>query len=192
MDKLDTIKTNIDERKVLIDAGAYALGRKSDNLIITAAAASTNTIGNYTAGMIKGTILSAFEALNAADVPDDGQRFGIVGPHQWNELLNINEFASSDFASSAFPWLKGTESRKWLGITWLMHTGLPLSGNQRDCFLWHKTAIGHAIGADVAADITWHGDRAAFFVNNMMSQGSVAIDDTGIVKIKVKEDTTVG
>ncbi len=25
-----------------------------------------------------------FAKLNSNDVPDDGQRFGLVGPHQWN------------------------------------------------------------------------------------------------------------
>ncbi len=191
VDKMDEIKTNVDERKVLVDAGAYALGRKTDEMIVVAAAATT-AVGDYSSGLTKNLLLSAFETLNAADVPDDGQRFGIVGPHQWNELLNIDEFASSDFASDAFPWLKGTESRKWLGIVWLMHTDLPTASANRDCFLWHKTAIGHAIGAEVTSDITWHGDRAAWFVNNMMSQGATLIDPTGLVKIKVNDAATIG
>jgi hypothetical protein len=192
VDKMDEIKTNVDERKVLVNAGAYALGRKTDEMIVTAAAKATTTVGDYSTGLTKNLLLSAFETLNDADVPDDGQRFGIVGPHQWNELLNLDEFASSDFASDAFPWLKGTESRKWLGIVWLMHTGLPLDAAQRDCFLWHKTAIGHAIGAEVTSDITWHGDRAAWFVNNMMSQGATLIDSSGVVKIKVNDDAAIG
>lgn len=191
LDKLDEIKTNVDERQTLVDAGAYALGRKTNEMILAAAAGATKSVGDYANGLTKNVLLAAFESLNAADVPDDGQRFGIVGPHQWNELLNIDEFASSDFASDAFPWLKGTESRKWLGITWMMHTGLPVSGPERDCFLWHKTAIGHAIGAEVQSDITWHGDRAAFFVNNMMSQGAVLIDATGVIKIKVSDAAAI-
>lgn len=191
LDKLDEIKTNVDERKTLVDAGAYALGRKTDEMILAAAMGAGKTVGDYSGGLSKGLLLAAFETLNAADVPDDGQRFGVVGPHQWNELLAIDEFASSDFASDAFPWLKGTESRKWLGITWLMHSGLPLSGAQRDCFLWHKTAIGHAIGAEVQSDITWHGDRAAWFVNNMMSQGACLIDGNGVVRIKVSDTAQI-
>ncbi len=191
LDKLDEIKTNVDERKTLVDAGAYALGRKTDEMILAAAMGAGKTVGDYSGGLSKGLLLAAFETLNAADVPDDGQRFGVVGPHQWNELLAIDEFASSDFASDAFPWLKGTESRKWLGITWLMHSGLPLSGAQRDCFLWHKTAIGHAIGAEVQSDITWHGDRAAWFVNNMMSQGACLIDGNGVVRIQVSDTAQI-
>jgi len=192
VDKLDEFKTNIDERKVLVGAGAYALGRKTDELIIAAAAGAGESVGDYSTGLTKALLLSAFETLNDADVPDDGQRFGIVGAHQWNELLNIQEFADSDFAGTSYPWLKGTESRKWLGIVWLLHTGLPLADGHRDCFLYHKTALGHAIGSEVKGDITWHGDRAAYFVNSMMSQGAVLIDGAGLVKIKCDDDATIG
>ncbi len=191
VDKLDEIKTNIDEQKILVDAGAYALGRKTDDLIIGALKATNKAVGTYTAGLTKAKLMESFEALNAADVPDDGQRFGVVGPHQWNELLNIDEFKNSDFVGDAYPWLKGTETRKWLGIVWMMHTGLPLSGVSRDCFLYHKTAAGHAIGAEVKSDITWHGDHAAHFINNMMSQGACLIDEAGIIKIKCKEDSAI-
>ena len=189
VDALDELKMSIDERRVVASAGAYALGRKTDELIINALskASSTNDVGEYSAALTKDTILKAFAKLNSNDVPDDGQRFGIVGPLQWNALLNIEEFSNSDYAGDNLPFLKGTESRKWLGINWMMHTGLPLNGTNRDCFIFHKTAVGHASGQDVKSDITWHGDHAAHFVNNMMSQGACLIDETGIVRIKCKE-----
>ncbi|MBF0093251.1 MAG: hypothetical protein HQL33_01545 [Alphaproteobacteria bacterium] len=192
IDALDDLKGNTNERQVIIDAGAYALGRKTDELIIDAMATATVTVGDYTTGCTKGLLLSAFEALNNADVPDDGQRFGVVGAHQWNELLNMTEFSESTFAGEDYPWLRGTESRKWLGIVWIMHTGLPLaSTTHRDAFLYHRTAIGHASGADVKSDVTWHGDRAAFFANNMMSQGAALIDNAGIVKIKCDDSAAI-
>ena len=36
VDSLDELKTNIDERRIIASAGAYALGRKTDDLIISA------------------------------------------------------------------------------------------------------------------------------------------------------------
>jgi len=193
VDALDELKLSIDERLVIANAGAYALGRKTDELIITALnnASTSNDVGDYTAALTKKDILDAFAKLNANDVPDDGQRFGLVGPHQWNALLNLPEFSNSDYAGDNLPFLKGTESRKWLGINWIMHTGLPLSGDERNCFIFHKTAIGHASGQDVKSDISWHGDHAAHFINNMMSQGACLIDDSGIVRIKCKEESSV-
>ncbi len=193
VDALDELKVSIDERRVIANSGAYALGRKTDELIIEALAKAPadHDVGDYTKTMSKKDVLDAFAKLNANDVPDDGQRFGLVGPYQWNALLNIAEFSNSDYAGDNLPFLKGTESRKWLGINWIMHTGLPLNGTERQCFIFHKTAVGHASGQDVKSDITWHGDHAAHFVNNMMSQGACLIDPTGVIRIKCKEASSV-
>lgn len=189
VDQLDELKTNIDERGVIANAGAYALGRKSDELIINALdAATTNVIVEDGVGLTKDKVLEAFEILGETDVPDDGQRFAVVGWKQWSDLLQIDEFANSNYVGSEeLPWL-GTQAKQWLGTTWLPHSGLPLGGTGvRSCFWFHKTAIGHASGSDVQSDVTWHGDRAAHFVNNMMSQGASLIDDTGVIKIECDE-----
>lgn len=90
IDRLDELKINIDERQVIATAGANALGRKTDELIIDSlATASANVIADGNVGMTKGKILSAFETFGENDVQDDGQRFCIVGWHQWTELLGI-------------------------------------------------------------------------------------------------------
>jgi hypothetical protein len=191
LDSLDEMKIGYDERSVIVNAGAYALGRKTDDLIINALKTATNTVGDGTAGLSKSLILQAFASLNEKDVPDDGQRFGLVGANEWNALLNLAEFSDSDYVGDEFPWLKGTESRKWLGIVWIMHTGLPLTSGVRSCFIYHKTAIGHACGQDVVTDISWHGDYAAYFINNMMSQGACLIDNNGVVKINVDADAAI-
>ncbi|MGD9637839.1 MAG: phage capsid protein [Alphaproteobacteria bacterium] len=192
VDSLDELKTNVDERQVVAAAGAYALGRKTDELIINALSDASNSVGDYSTGISKSLILQAFAKINAQDVPDDGQRFGLVGVNQWNELLNIKEFSDSDYVGEDLPWLNGTESRKWLGIVWLMHTGLTLNNTkERDCYIFHKTAVGHASGQDVKSDITWHGDHAANFISNSMSQGACLIDNTGIVKIKCDDTATL-
>jgi hypothetical protein len=192
VDALDELKVNIDERRTIASAGAYALGRKTDELIINALSGATLEVGDYTSGLTKNVIMSALEKLNKNDVPDDGQRFAAVGVHQWSELLNIEEFSSADYVGDNYPLLAGTENRKWMGVVWIMHNDLPLaSTDDRDCFIYHKNAIGHASGADVKTDITWHGDRASFFVSNMMSQGASLIDESGIVKIKVDDDATI-
>ena len=51
----------------------------------------------------------------------------------------------------------------------------------------NETGIGHAAAAEISTDITWHGDRAAHFVNTMMSQGAVLVADTGLVRMRCKE-----
>jgi len=194
VDKLDELKTNIEERKITVDTGAYALGRKVDTLIITAVTASlSSTYMNSTAygtyadsaynNAIESAVLEGFQAMNAADVPDDGQRICLVGPHQWNHLLRVSEFASSDYVGAdQHPWLAGSQARKWLNTLFVMHTGLATanSAGSRICLMYHKAAVGLAEGTDVVTDITWQGVQAAFFINNMISAGAIRIEDTGV------------
>jgi len=188
VDKLDELKVNIDERQVIANAGAYALGRKTDELIIAELDRSTNFAGDATDGMTLDKALEAFELLGAADVPDDGQRFAVVGWKQWSELLAVPQFASADYVGPEDLPFRGTQAKQWLGTTWIPHSGLTRGADGvRLCHWFHKTAVGHASGADVTTDITWHGDRAAHFVNSMMSQGAALIDAAGVVTLRCDE-----
>lgn len=53
-------------------------------------------------------------------------------------------------------------------------------------------AAGNVAGNEaVAADITWHGDRAAHFVNHMMSGNAVMIDDTGVIEGTLNDTSAI-
>ena len=190
VDRLDELKTNIDERQVIANAGANALGRKTDELIINAlAGADDHVIADTNTGLTKDKILEAFEQFGENDVPDDGERFCIVGWKQWSELLKLEEFVNSDYIGTEnLPFSSITQAKMWLGTVFIPHSGLPIDGNDiRSCFWYHKTAIGHAAASDVQTDISWHGDRASHFVNNMMSQGAGLVDESGIIVINCDE-----
>src|SRR5436189_1980 len=80
-----------------------------------------------------------------------------VGWKQWSELLTIQEFANAQYIGDGeLPW-KGTQAKRWLGATWIPHSGLTKNGSLRYCYFYHKTAIGHASGYEITTDITWHG-----------------------------------
>lgn len=190
VDRLQELKVNIPERQVIAAAGANALGRKTDEMIIDALETATaHTIVDSNTGLTKAKVLDAFEQFGENDVPDDAQRFAVIGWKQWSDLLAIEEFSSADYVGAAnLPYSTITQAKMWLGTVWIPHSGLPIDGNDiRSCFFYHKTAIGHASGSDVQTDISWHGDRAAHFVNNMMSQGAALIDAGGVITIKCDE-----
>lgn len=192
VDKLDELKINIDERMVVASGGAYALGRQVDSQINTAARLALpagQKVAVAASGLTRPKILQATELLNNADVPDDGNRFAFVGAHQWNELLGILEFKSSDFVGKEYPWLNSTDVKRWNSLVWVRHTGLDLVATTRFCMFWHKSCLGYARGQEINTDITWHGDRASHFVNSMMSGGAVRIEDTGVVEVAC-DDTT--
>jgi hypothetical protein len=192
LDKLDEFKAGGDERPALVNAGAYALGRKTDELIIeafdaAAAAPGAQVIAVGTTGLTKAKVLDAFERLGGKDVPDDGDRFAVIGWAQWSDLLDIEEFANADYIGEGdLPW-NGSQAKRWLGTLWIPHSGLTKTGDNRLCHWFHKSAVGHASGHEVKSDVTWHGDRASYFISNMMSQGAAVIDGDGVVSIQCKE-----
>ena len=82
VDRLDELKINHDERQIIANAGAYALGRKTDELIINSLAtvvAAGQNVPEANIGMTRDKVLAAFEILGKNDVPDDGERYAVIG-----------------------------------------------------------------------------------------------------------------
>lgn len=186
-DMLDEIKHNIDERNLLARAGARALGRKTDEIILTQMYTATTTAPTTAGGLTVAKIDEAISALLGKDVEFDGQIFCPLSPTAWTQLFNIDTFVSADYVGD-HPLTKFKQSAvHWKGVNWFPHTGLQHDGTNALCPMYHMSALGHAIGAEVATDITWQGERAAHFISNSMSQGATKIDDEGIVLISVVE-----
>ena len=210
VDKLDEAKTNMDVRKSYAKAGAMALGRKCDSQIATvldATTSSTITLTVTSKANILATALEFSEAAWAADVPNDGEVYSVVSPRYWSQLQLLDQFQNADYVTadgmtfSAGPSIGKGKWKDWNGIKWKMQTGLPGAGTATaKQFIFHKTAVGYASAKSagnvagnesVAADITWHGDRAAHFVNHMMSGQAVLIDDTGVIEGNVDDTAAI-
>ena len=65
------------------------------------------------------------------------------------------------------------------GVKTLMNIG--------DIVIINASDNTHACGQEVKTDISWHGERAANFISNSMSQGAVLIDSDGIVRVKCSD-----
>jgi hypothetical protein len=191
-DRLDQLKTNIDERQALINAGVYALGRKTDEQIIDAIMTGTNTAGAITAtaadpdAAMDSILRDVVGPLGGRDVPDDGERYAGLSPQVWAYAMTSSKFANADYVGN-HPLSAWTEVRRWGGVIWFTHSGLPVTGTVRTMAVYHRTAIGHGINDDISTDITWHGDHAAWFINSMMSMGACLIDNDGVQKFTMDE-----
>lgn len=206
VDKLDEAKVNIDERMAIAKGGAWALGRKVDSQIITildTTSESTISITVTSNAAVLNGLLQMVEALDDNDVPNDGGRYAILTPRMWARAQKVKEFNSADYVGANGQTLtEGAPlSQRWLawnGVLWKVHTALPGKGTSTAAnFIWHKNAVAYATGAHagnvaanegVAADITWHGDRASHFVNHMMSGQAGLIDTTGVIQ-STSDDT---
>lgn len=192
IDGFDELKIQHNERKVIVEAGSYALGRKSNEMIINNLALATQVVGDYSSAFSKALASKAIKTLNLKKVPDDGMRFAALTPQSWEHFININEVKSADYADKLFPWLKGTEAIYWRKVVWQQIGDLPGENTtQAKNYLWHMTALGCAEQSGVKTDAGWERTYASWFVNNTMVEGACLIDSEGVVEIRVNDTVDV-
>lgn len=187
VDKLDELKIKHDERAVAARSGAAALGRKTDEIILTAMDATANPY-NVTADTWASTEVSKpialMEGLGKGDVPmGDDDAFSVVSWQAWGDLMAMPQFSSQDYVGEDALPFNGVMAKRWMGLLWFPHAGLILDGSgDVKQFAYHRTSCGHSIGQEVSADITWQGEKQAHLVVYSMSMGAKLIDDGGCIE----------
>lgn len=186
VDELDELKVNIDERAIVAKSGAAALGRKSDELIVTAASAAVGNalIAAGGAGLTQAKINTVFQRFGVQDVPEDGGRYFAVDAKGWTDLLGISAFSDADFiGADSLPYKGGMVARQWMGFTFMHFSGLAggaTPATEARALVWHRSCIGLGVGKNVTTKIDWIAERAAHLISSNMSMGAVNIDETGI------------
>ena len=180
VDKLDELKVNIDERQVVAQSAAYALGRKTDEVLISVLDAATSIAANVNSSATGMTLIKAknmMEVFNGNDVPDDGQRYWVVGPKQWSDLLSVDQFSRVEYVGpDQLPFPGGITAKRWMGFLFFVHSGLSLSGDDRKTLAFHKSAIGCGIGSDVRTEVNYIPEKVSHLITSMISLGAVEID----------------
>ena len=182
IDKLDELKTNIDERQAIATSAAAALGRKTDEIIYTAmdAGANSSQIHDTGSAIGKADLLTLFETFGTANIPEDGQRYLAMHPKGYADLFNITEFASSDFVGEQnLPFAGGMTMKEFLGFKIFSTAAITAGKNMA----YHTTSIGLGVGANVTTELNYVPEKVSHLATSMMSMGSVVIDDNGIYEV---------
>ena len=185
VDKLDELKVNIDERQVVAQSAAYALGRKTDSVltgIMNGATTLANNSSGTGTGMNLGKATSMMELFNTNDLPDDNQRYWVVGPKQWSDLLALDQFSRVEYVGEGeLPYAGGMTAKRWLGFLWFVHSGLETSGStDRHTVAFHKSSLGLGIGSDVKTEVNYIPEKVSHLITSMLSIGGTVIDSDGI------------
>lgn len=186
VDKLDELKINIDERTIVAENAAAALGRQTDAIILAAMANRTQVQTEAgTTRLTVGKINTEFARFGNQDIPDDGNRFWAVGPFQWVDLLGINAFSSSDYVGfDQLPYKAGMSAKIWMTFMWWQFSGLPVTTNIFRTYAYHRRSVGHAIGADITTEVNYIPEKVSNLITSMMSMGAVLIDTTAISEVQ--------
>lgn len=189
-------KVNFDERQELVQVVSAAIGRRQDQLILDALAASStsltvdNDVGDTDTNLNVAKLREAKALLDRNNVPMRDRHI-VIHANSLASLLGETSVTSSDF--NTVKALVQGDINTFLGFTF--HTmgdrdegGLPIDGSDdRTVYAFHREAVGMAEGIAPKTEINYVPEKTSFLIASMFSAGAVAIDDEGIVKITCRE-----
>ena len=195
-DIFNQAKVNFDERSELVQVVSKSIGRRADQLIIDALAASgtsntvASSIGGANTNLNLDKLLAAKKAMDAGNVPMEGRHI-LIHANNLSALLGETEVTSSDYNSVKA--LVAGDVNTFLGFQF--HTigdrdegGLSISSGDRVTYAWHQQAIGMAEGMGIRTEINYIPEKTSHLVSSMFSAGAITIDAEGVVAITCDEN----
>tara|TARA_R110002012_G_scaffold312435_1_gene523173 strand:- start:3567 stop:4406 length:840 start_codon:yes stop_codon:yes gene_type:complete len=192
----DQAKVNFDERSELTQTLGKAIGRRADQIVLDALAASStsltvaNSIGGSNTNINVAKVLEAARLMNGKSVPS-ADRYMAISADGLSSLLSEEKAASQDY--TVHKAMTDGRIDSFLGFKIIMigdmdEGGLAIDGSSdRTCFAWHKDSVGYAEGISPKTEINYVAERMSWLTNCVLSAGAVAIDATGIVQLTSRE-----
>jgi hypothetical protein len=166
----------VDPNSNLVTSLGYSMGRKMDDIVLTAAMGgalnsvrdgaganapttiavpASQTVGDWTAPISFDAITEVLEIFNENDVDMDEAKVAIIGPRQVRELMNLTEQTSSDYVQAQALQQNGIVPN-WMGFTWIMSTRLYFNApvpaaTEQTCVFMTRKAMGFHIPQDITA-----------------------------------------
>lgn len=166
------------------------INRKIDSDVITEL--NTGTVNTGSAATASETLcLRAKTILQNADVPWDNSIFALVTPAFDAYMMQIDSYASADYVDSkpmtdgGNAWSDRPKMKQWIGVNWIVHPTLPgAATNAEKCFMYHKSAIGHAVDTGGLNTAIGYDDEQDYsFARCTCFMGTQILQNSGVVVI---------
>ncbi|WP_421440666.1 phage capsid protein [Agrobacterium tumefaciens] len=203
IEEYDVDRMSVDEKEVVYESGANALGRATDIEIYQQMATAVPTVPgplDFSAGAFSAAnALMLCSKLQDDKVPWDGNVYCGLPSLQWNQLLANKVVNSADHVGPDIPFVKATDTRFWNGVNWFLFVEedpldlYPVPGaNKQDLFIWHKSAMGWANNTDLSVITDWDNYENWWTVN-MTSKGAASPmqEGKGIKRFTTSSNTAI-
>ena len=176
-----------DQRRIMQMTTMAVINRKMDDDIIAQLNTATNDTGTSATASLDMVAKSlAILGNNFVELSDEDNIFGVITPGFHAYLMQVKEFASSDyvevkpFNGAAF------RARRWSGVNWITHPRLSGVGTATEkCYLYHRNSVGHAVdtkGLDI--DAGYDGEHQYSWSRVSGFFGSKLLQNAGVVQMK--------
>jgi hypothetical protein len=176
-----------DQRAMMQTQSRKVINRHIDDIILAVINTGSVTINATASIMTKQLVNRGITRLYQANVQNDGNVYGLLTPAAWAHLSDVPDFASSDYVASK-PMIEGApqggrEMKRWLGVTWMVHTGLSgLGTSSAKCYIYHRDAVGYAYDkSDVQALAGYNQEQDYSWARTSIFDGALLIQNSGVV-----------
>lgn len=195
-DLFDQAESTIDERALLAQTDAKAIGRREDQLIIDALDAASSLAGTVdedlggTDSPLNATKLRRAKAKLMAKQVSDADHYFLMNAAGMEGLLAETEVTSSDYQSVKALVDGNLNGRSCFGFKFKIienrvEGGLPsISTSIQQCFAYDKAAVGLATAIEPNGMVDWIPERASYLSQCLYKGGAAVIDSLGIVEVQ--------
>jgi hypothetical protein len=202
IDDSDKVRLLISPQSEYAKAGAYAMGRTMDDVIIAAATGNAfggvsggssiplpagQKIAHGSTGLTIAKLISAKEKLDAANVDPDEARVLVCSAKQISDLLGTTQITSSDF-NSVKALVQG-DIDTFMGFKFIRSERLGTDSNgNRQVLAFTNTSMGLALGKDIQTKISERADKNySTQVYLCMTIGATRVEDEKVIEIACTE-----
>ena len=202
IDDSDKVRLLISPQSEYAKAGAYAMGRTMDDVIIAAATGNAfggvsggstialpagQKIAHGSTGLTIAKLISAKETLDAANVDPDEARVLVCSAKQISDLLGTTQITSADF-NSVKALVQG-DIDTFMGFKFIRSERLGTDSNgNRQVLAFTNSSIGLALGKDIQTKISERADKNySTQVYLCMTIGATRVEDEKVIEIACTE-----
>lgn len=202
IEEYDVDRMSVDEKEVVYESGANALGRATDIEIYAQMATKVTSVTGLdfsAAAFNAANALTLCAALQNDKVPWDGNVYCGLPSLQWNQLIANKVVNDSQHVGPDLPFVKATDTRFWNGVNWFLFVEedpadlYPVpEANKQDLFIWHKSAMGWSNNTDLSVITQWDNYENWWTVN-MTAKGAASPlqDGKGIKRFRTSTNSAI-
>jgi hypothetical protein len=195
-DLFDQAESTIDERALLAQTDAKAIGRREDQLIIDVLDAASSLAGTVdedlggTNSPLNATKIRRAKAKLFAKQVAGADHYFLMNAAGMEGLLAETEVTSSDYQSVKALVDGSLADRACFGFKFKVienrvEGGLPsISTNIQQCFAFDKAAVGLATAIEPKGMVDWIPERASYLSQCLYKGGAAVIDSLGVVEVQ--------
>lgn len=187
-------KISPEYRSKIQQAGAMALGRKFDRIIMEAMdgeAGNIVTIGDGSAAISPIQLSTGKAQINAVGMMSMNQFFMPVPSMSWEQLKLYKIFNNRDYTAEQLLFKGKTEAVMWNGI-WVFQAPddmfTAFSAGVVDTYLWNKATVGFGSNYAMTSRITYENTITAWAYNTVMSGAAKVLQTPGVKRVRIKID----